>query len=54
VIRKGYSKLHLSHEEWQLDVGRAGLATNNAVELYHLAAAKRDELLDDLKWMQSV
>jgi arylsulfatase A-like enzyme len=65
VIRKGDWKLHLYHEEWQLDGGRAALATNHAVELYHLKAdpgerndlatkdvAKRDELLGDLlKWI---
>ena len=68
VIHKGDWKLHLYHEEWQLDGGRAGLATNNAVELYNLAedfgerknlalshATKRDELLDDLlKWMGTI
>ena len=68
VIHKGDWKLHLYHEEWQLDGGRAGLATNNAVELYNLGAdigeranlageniARRDELLDDLlKWMQAI
>jgi arylsulfatase A-like enzyme len=60
VIRKGDGKLHLFHEEWLLDGGRAGLATNNAVERYnlmtdpgerkHVAATspKRDELLKDL------
>lgn len=67
VIRKGDWKLHLYHEEWQLDGGRAKLATNNAVELYNLAAdigernnlahtnqAKRDELLDELlRWFQA-
>jgi arylsulfatase A-like enzyme len=65
VIRKGDWKLHLFHEEWQLDGGRAKLATNHAVELYHLRddvgertdlasrhPAKRDELLHDLlAWM---
>lgn len=68
VIRKGDWKLFLYHEEWQLDGGRAGLATNNAVELYNIVAdigerhnvalsnpAKRDELLDALlNWMQSI
>lgn len=68
VIRKGDWKLHLYHEEWQLDGGRERRATNNAVELYNIAAdvgerknlanensAKRDELLDDLlAWMKSV
>ena len=68
VIRKGDWKLHLYHAEWQLDGGRAGLATNNAVELYNVPSdigerknlaredsVKRDELLDDLlKWMASV
>jgi hypothetical protein len=61
VIRKGDWKLHLFHEEWQLDGGRAKVPTNHAVELYHIArdtgerndlaateAAIRDELLDDL------
>ncbi len=68
VIRKGDFKLHLYHEEWQLDGGREKLASNRAVELYNIRAdigerndlvtknpAKRDELLDDLlKWQQSV
>jgi arylsulfatase A-like enzyme len=68
VIRKGEWKLHLYHEEWQLDGGRDKLATNQAVELYHLASdsgernnvahtvkAKRDELLNDLlQWFKSV
>ncbi len=67
VIRQGDWKLHLFHEEWQLDGGRAKLASNHAVELYDLAndpgehhdlastqPAKRDELLDALlTWMQS-
>lgn len=67
VIRKGDWKLHLYHEEWQLDGGRTKLATNHAVELYNLAddigerrdlanenTAKRDELLDDLlAWQKS-
>ncbi|MEX1089699.1 MAG: sulfatase [Phycisphaeraceae bacterium] len=61
VIRKGDWKLHLYHEEWVLDGGRAKIATNKAAELYNvvtdvgerndLAASrpdKRDELLDDL------
>lgn len=61
VIRKGDWKLHLYHEEWQLDGGRAALDTNRAVELYNLAndagerndqagnnLEKRDELLNDL------
>lgn len=61
VIRKGDWKLHLYHEEWQLDGGYSKRATNRAVELYHLASdagehtdlaatetAMRDELLDDL------
>lgn len=67
VIRKGDWKLHLYHEEWQLDGGRNALTTNNAVELYHLDndigernnlagenTAMRDELLDDLlAWMDA-
>lgn len=61
VIRKGDWKLHLFHEEWQLDGGRAKLDASNAVELYNLRddpgehqdlaarnKAKRDELLVDL------
>ncbi|MGL4424514.1 MAG: sulfatase [Gemmataceae bacterium] len=65
VIRKGDFKLHLYHEEWQLDGGREKIATNHAIELYDLKAdvkedqnianmntKKRDELLDDLlKWL---
>lgn len=68
VIRKGDWKLHLYHEEWQLDGGREKLATNNAVELYNIKSdigerinlantnqAKRDELLNDLlRWFKSV
>jgi arylsulfatase A-like enzyme len=67
VVRKGDWKLHLYHEEWQLDGGRDRLATNNAVELYNLAEdvgerknlanmniSKRDELLADvLAWHRS-
>jgi arylsulfatase A-like enzyme len=67
VIRKGDWKLHLYHEEWQLDGGRAHLETNHAVELYNLAddigerrdlanenPAKRDELLNELlAWQKS-
>ena len=61
VIRKGDWKLHLYHEEWQLDGGRDKLPTNRAVELYNLKedvgerhdlagtnTEKRDELLADL------
>ncbi len=61
VIRKGDWKLHLFHEEWQLDGGREKIASNNAVELYNLSEdigernnlananpSKRDELLSDL------
>jgi arylsulfatase A-like enzyme len=68
VIHKGDWKLHLFHEEWQLDGGRAKLAENHAVELYNLKddlgerndlankeTAKRDELLDELlAWHKSV
>jgi arylsulfatase A-like enzyme/photosystem II stability/assembly factor-like uncharacterized protein len=67
VIRRGDWKLHLFHEEWQLDGGRQQLATNQAVELYNLAsdpgertniananAATRDALLDDLMaWLKA-
>lgn len=61
VVRKGDWKLHLYHEEWQLDGGRAALATNRAVELYnlrddagerndlsHLNQEKREELVDEI------
>jgi len=61
VIRKGDWKLHLYHEEWLLDGGRAALDTNRAVELYNIVTdigertdlaqkekRKRDELLGDL------
>jgi len=67
VVRSGDWKLHLYQEEWQLDGGRAGLATNNAVELYNLRAdigerqnlapseiRRRDELLDGLLgWLKT-
>ena len=67
VIRKGDWKLHLYHEEWQVDGGRETLATNKAVELYNIAAdigerhnlantnkAKRDELLNELlAWIKA-
>jgi arylsulfatase A-like enzyme len=36
VVRKGDWKLHLYHEEWQLDGGREAVATNRSVELYNL------------------
>lgn len=66
AMRAGDWKLHLYHEEWQLDGGREKLATNRAVELYNLAddpgehrdlaasnPAKRDELLAQmLAWMK--
>jgi len=66
AMRAGDWKLHLYHEEWQLDGGRGKLATNRAVELYNLAddpgerrdlaasnPAKRDELLGVmLDWMK--
>ena len=68
VIRKGDWKLHLYHEEWQLDGGREKIATNHAVELYNIASdigerrdvagtqrRKRDELLDDLlAWIAAI
>jgi arylsulfatase A-like enzyme len=67
VIRKGDWKLHLYHEEWQLDGGREQLDRSNAAELYNISADpgeqedlamaqpdRRDELLDDLlAWMQA-
>lgn len=66
TMRAGDWKLHLYHEEWQLDGGREKLATNRAVELYNVAAdpgeradlavtnpAKRDELLAQmLAWLK--
>jgi arylsulfatase A-like enzyme len=68
VMRKGDWKLHLYHEQWQLDGGRKSLDTNSAVELYNLAddpgetdnlatrnRSTRDELLDEmLAWMKRV
>ena len=68
AMRAGDWKLLLYHEEWQLAGGRAGLATNNAVELYNLKndigehhnlalsnPAMRDKLLDQLQqWMRDV
>lgn len=68
VVRQGDWKLHLYHEEWRLDSGRAGLATNKAVELYNLRQdigerqnlalqepALRDSLLDTLlQWFRQV
>ncbi|MBI1311102.1 sulfatase-like hydrolase/transferase [bacterium] len=68
VIRHGDWKLHLYHEEWQLDGGRDRIDSNNAIELYNLASdpgehhnlagrqrAKRDELLDELlAWINRV
>jgi arylsulfatase A-like enzyme len=68
VIHKGDWKLHLFHEEWQLDGGRNKIESNHAVELYNLAEdigerndlaathpAQRDAMLEDLlAWMKSV
>ena len=68
VIHKGDWKLHLYHEEWQLDGGKEKLATNHAVELYNLDedpgerkdlsntnVEKRDELLNDLlQWKDAI
>jgi len=65
VMNFGGWKLHLFHEEWQLDGGRARLDSNRAVELYDLNRdpgerdnlasrypAKRDEMLDQiLAWI---
>lgn len=67
VIHKGDWKLHLFHEEWQLDGGREKIEASHAVELYNLAEdigerndlavsnlEKRDELLDDLlAWIKA-
>jgi len=66
AMRQGDWKLHLYHEEWQLDGGQAQAQTSNAVELYNLAQdpgernnlaqsnpQKRDELLAVLlDWMK--
>lgn len=68
VIRKGDWKLHLYHEEWLLDGGRAKLPGNGAVELYNLAddlgerhdlapshPEQRDAMLNDLlAWQKAV
>ncbi|MDZ4851748.1 MAG: sulfatase [Pirellulaceae bacterium] len=68
VIHKGDWKLHLFHEEWQLDGGREKLDSNQAVELYNLAddigernnlaksnPNKRDELINELlAWFKSI
>ncbi|HCC69814.1 MAG TPA: hypothetical protein DEQ09_01470 [Bacteroidales bacterium] len=68
VIRKGDWKLLLFYEEWMLDGGEKSIATNNAVELYNLAAdigetnnlatsdtIRRNELLSDLfKWLKDI
>ncbi len=68
AIRKGDWKLLLYHEEWQLDGGHARIGSNNAVELYNIAAdggertnlagentAKREELLRDLlRWFKEI
>ena len=65
VIRKGDWKLHLFHEEWSLDGGKAKIDTNNSVELYNLKddiseknnlalknKSKRDELVAEiLAWI---
>jgi arylsulfatase A-like enzyme len=61
VVRKGDWKLHLFHEEWQLDGGREAVTTNNSVELYNLRddigernnlavshPEKREELIDEI------
>jgi len=57
VIRKGDWKLHLYHEEWQLDGGREKLATNRAAELYNLAVDPGEHTdlaaTDILAWHQS-
>jgi arylsulfatase A-like enzyme len=67
VIRKGNWKLHLYHEEWQLDGGRKSIDSNNSVELYDMVndigerknvagknTAKRDELVEDLlAWFET-
>ncbi|MEM8911278.1 MAG: sulfatase [Planctomycetota bacterium] len=67
VIRKGDWKLHLFHEEWQLDGGQQSIETNGSVELYHLATDigertnvananpdKRDELVSEiLAWFDT-
>ena len=68
VMRSGDWKIHLYHEEWQLDGGREKVAANNSVELYNLKndigernnlaqsePAIRDRLLNELlAWMNAV
>ncbi|MBL9186701.1 MAG: sulfatase [Opitutaceae bacterium] len=67
VIRRGDWKLHLHHEPWLLDGGAAGLPSNGATELFHLAddvgelqdlsadrPAERDALLKTLlEWLRT-
>lgn len=61
TMRKGDWKIHVFHEEWSLDGGKAKIDTNKSVEVYNLAddisekndlalknKAKRDELLADV------
>ena len=68
VIRKGDWKLMLFYEEWMLDGQWPAIETNNAVELYNLAAdpgerinlstsetKTRDELLNQLlDWLAQI
>lgn len=68
VMRQGDWKLHLFHEEWRLDGGRAKIAENSAVELYNVSADpgerrnlaasethRRDQLLNALlEWIEHV
>ena len=61
VMRSGDWKIHLYHEEWQLDGGRDRISSNNSVEIYNLkddigerhnlassAPETRDRLLEEL------
>jgi arylsulfatase A-like enzyme len=68
VVRKGDWKLHLYHEEWQLEGGRTRIDENDSVELYNLSEdpgeennlaahekSRRDELLGNLlDWFDKV
>lgn len=68
VIRKGDWKLHLFHEEWQLDGGADAMNSNHSIELYNLRddegehydlslieRGKRSELLAELLgWQKEI
>jgi arylsulfatase A-like enzyme len=68
VMRSGDWKIHLYHEEWQLDGGREKIASNNSVEIYNMKndsgehhnlaltePTMRNKLLDEvLGWMAKI